>query len=214
MIKSKLIGKSDAPYTAFILHGYGSNYNDMSGLAEELLSSNSQLANKVKFLSLNAPHPWEGGMPNAYQWFSLNSRDEQSVYAGLQSCHSIIEQYISDYIASNNLTWDKIILSGFSQGAMISLHTSIRLHDKIAGVVCFSGTIIKRELVATEAKSKPPMCFIHGKQDEILPYQSSQLAHSQMQSIGVPSTLHLFDNLGHSIDHRCVHAAQKFLLSL
>lgn len=212
-MKQNIIGDPNTKYTAFIMHGYGSNYDDMSALAEEILQDNN-LSRKLHFISLNAPYKWEGGFDNAYQWFSLISRDEKDVYKGLEDTRIMLEKYLQEYLDKTQKNWSDIILSGFSQGAMISLHTALRLENQIAGALCFSGTIIKRETLDTQLKSKPKICLIHGKDDEVLPYQCSELIHLEMQNHKVSSELHIFDHLSHAIDERCIKVAQKFLTKI
>ena len=56
---------------------------------------------------------------------------------------------------------DKIILSGFSQGCMISLQTGLKREDKINSITGYSGKIIDTKHIENNIKSKPDIILMH-----------------------------------------------------
>ena len=71
----------------------------------------------------------------------------------------MINRLMDDYEQSGIMVlyhkdYDKLIFVGFSQGAMMSLYNSIRLKQKCAGVISFSGKLIPPTDLSEEINSR------------------------------------------------------------
>ncbi len=216
ILKIRTHGNVNNPEKIVVLmHGYGSNSADMLGLAKEICASNEGLQNKLLFIVPDAPFAWEGGdYSEARQWFSLISREEAFLLEGLKTARSILLSNIEIWLKNYNLQQENLILSGFSQGAMLSLHTGLRNDEKIAGILAFSGTLIGRETLENDVKQKPKICMIHGTEDEVLPVTYSKIAHKALCDMEIHSQLHTIKYMGHSINEECINIAVNFLLDL
>ena len=149
--------------------------------------------------------------PYGYQWFSLQERTEEAMLAGAQMAHPILDAFIDQQLETHNLTEDKLVLIGFSQGTMMSLFTAPRRKQAVAGVVGYSGRLIGKDLAASETRCHPPMVMINGDQDELVPPDVQPIAVEALSAAGIKIEGHIRPGLGHSIDEEGIRIAQDFL---
>src|SRR5690606_19447317 len=126
-------GGRAAEQLVVLLHGYGADGEDLIGLAPAL----QQVLPAAAFVAPNAPFPCEGA-PFGYQWFGIWDRSPEERMAGLRLAASLIEPFIDDELARYGVPPDRLVLVGFSQGTMTSLHTGLRREVPPAGIVGFS----------------------------------------------------------------------------
>src|SRR5215210_980688 len=110
-----------------LLHGYGSNGNDLISLAPYW----HQAVPDALFLAPNAPEQIPG-MAGAYQWWDLSTRDRASRAAGAARAGPVLDAYIDQQLERYGLTEDELVLVGFSQGTMMALHVGPRRERRIA----------------------------------------------------------------------------------
>lgn len=101
-----------------LLHGVGSNGRDLQPLAQFWQQQHPD----VTFISINAPFPFDQGN-GGYQWFSVTGVTEQSRSARIVAARADFDRTINDLLAEHdiNLQTDKLMLAGFSQGAIMAL---------------------------------------------------------------------------------------------
>jgi phospholipase/carboxylesterase len=189
-----------------MLHGYGSNCDDLISIAPEL-------ANELPdtyFISPNAPFPFEGG-GRAFQWFSLISREEPFMLEGARQAQSILNKFIDDQMLRFELSADQVALLGFSQGTMMSLHNSLRRSKPLAGILGYSGMLLADEHIAKEVQSKPKITLIHGKEDLVLPPFVMDRSKHILNTLGVDCEAFLINKLGHGIDEEGIKIGKAFL---
>ena len=75
-----------------------------------------------------------------------------------------VDDILEGYLENN-----KICLSGFSQGCMMSINVGLSEKEKLAGILGFSGKIINKTELNNRIFTKPSTLLIHGDQDEIVP---------------------------------------------
>lgn len=196
-----------------VMHGYGSNGLDMLDIAEKICYGNKKIAEDYIFIAPNAPFAWEGDENfGGFQWFSLISRDEEFLLQGMQKASEILLYNIDIWLKKYSLSYENLVLAGFSQGAMLSMYNGIRITPQILGVLSFSGTFIGKDTIQSDIKSKPPICLIHGTDDEILPITYSKFAKKIFEDNDIASHLHIIPNLNHGINNHCIDIAIDFLL--
>jgi predicted esterase len=93
---------------------------------------------------------------------------------------------------------------------MLSLQIAASSEQKLAGIVCFSGTLIPYK--SFNGNTKTPICFIYGLQDEVLSPESMQQSAAELTQIGFQVTSHPIANLMHSIDAQGINIANNFIL--
>ncbi len=199
-----------AAKTAVIfVHGYGADGSDLLGLADPL---GPHLPDTV-FFAPDAPERCTAN-PFGFQWFPipwLDGSSEEQALAGLAAAATDLDAFIDKVLADEGLTPDRLALVGFSQGTMMSLHVAPRRAAPIGGLVGFSGRLMRPELLAAEAVSKPPVLLIHGDQDEVVPPASLPEAADALVAAGFETYSHVSKGTGHGIAHDGLSLALSFL---
>lgn len=189
-----------------LLHGVGADGNDLFGLAPILAEQLPDAA----FVSPNAPFPCDMA-PYGYQWFSLQSRAEEDLLAGVQTAAPILNHFIDIQMQEHGVTAAQTALLGFSQGTMTALYTALRRPDRLACLVGFSGAMVAAARLPREAKAKPPVCLIHGDRDMVVPFAAMEIAERSLHAADVPVETHRRSGLGHGIDAQGLEIATRFL---
>jgi phospholipase/carboxylesterase len=205
-------GTTKSPkFLVILLHGYGSNGENLIELANEF----QPIIPDAYFIAPNAIEPWEGGFPNSYQWFSLYVGTERSALDSLvpkiKNANKILLKFIEEQLQRFNLSYENLILIGFSQGSMMSIYQGLIMPKKIAGIISFSGKVVEPNSVGDKIISKPNICLIHGTNDSVLPFSNFQEAQIILNQHGVPFEAHAIEHLDHTIDIRAVRIAQNFI---
>lgn len=198
-----------AKQAVVLLHGYGADGNDLLGLADPLAPHMPDTA----FFAPNAPEKCVGN-PMGYQWFPIpwldGSPEELAKQSMVQSVADV-NAYLDALLEAEGLTPDRLILLGFSQGTMMSLHIAPRRDAAVAGVVGFSGRLMEPETLSAEVVSKPPVLLIHGDQDEVVPPQSLPEAGEALQAAGFEVFAHVMEGTGHGIAPDGLSVALAFM---
>ena len=191
-----------------MLHGYGSNGENLIDLASYF----TDFLPDAYFISPNAPHKFEmSNLAGGYQWFGLTSRDEDFMYTGIKQAAVILNDYIDEQLARFSLSEENLILLGFSQGAMMSMHVAPRRNNKIAGVVAFSGALIGGKTLPEEIISKPSMLLVHGDQDSVVSYDSMNNSLNILKQNQIPAEGITCKGLDHSINMYGMNQAGSFM---
>ncbi len=194
---------------AMLLHGVGADGNDLIGLAPLF----QRALPGALFVSPHAPFPFDMA-PTGFQWFSLQDFGPEPRLAGTRAAAPILEAFIDAQLAEHGLAEDKLVLIGFSQGTMMSLHVGLRRLRPLAGILGYSGMLAGPRLLAEEIKSRPPVLLTHGEDDPIVPVQSLPEAVAGLEAAGVAVESHVRPGLGHGIDDECVRLGQNFLAGI
>lgn len=201
----------DAPKKLVILlHGYGADGADLLGLADVLMPHMPETA----FIAPNAPERSVVN-PMGYQWFPIpwiDGSSEEESRAGMARAVEDLTLFLDETLASENLAPDQVVLFGFSQGTMMSLHVSPRRAEAFAGVVAFSGRLLDPESLEAELKCRPPVLLVHGDQDEVVPPESLPAAAEALQQAGWEKVFaHVQKGTGHGIAQDGLQVALAFM---
>ncbi len=199
---------SGKPPTSIVilLHGYGSNGEDLIGLAPYW----TQDLPDAVFVSPDAPFSCEMGF--GFQWFGLQSWAPMALQAGAETASSFLNTFIDDQMKKYNLPASKLALVGFSQGTMMSLYIGPRRKEKLGGIVGFSGGLIGGEgLIGQPSITKPPVYLAHGEMDSVVPVAAFFHAKETLRQAGFDVTGHTTPGMAHTIDEQGIHEAGIFL---
>jgi phospholipase/carboxylesterase len=180
------------------VHGYGANGADLLGLADPL----SEHLPDTLFIAPDAPEMIPG-MPNGYQWFPIpyiDGSSEEESERGMDAAVEDFNSFLDALMVDEDVLPEQVVLFGFSQGAMMSLHIAPRREDEIAGVVAIAGRLLRPDLLADEVVGRPPILLVHGDQDDVVPPQSLQLAAEALQEAGWKDVFaHVMQGTAHGI---------------
>ncbi len=193
-------------HLSILLHGLGASGADLIALAPLL----AEALPKARFIAPDAPEPCDMA-PMGRQWFSLRDPGSEAREAGVRRAAVDVSAFIDEMLAGLGLGPERLILAGFSQGAMTALYLGLRREVAPAAILCFSGALIAPEALGREIRARPPVCIIHGKADELVPVASATVAAEALSGLGVPVVSHLLDGLGHGIDDAALALAAAFL---
>lgn len=203
-------GPKGAKRLVIFLHGYGANAADLIGLADPLMP---HMPDTV-FVAPDAPEA-SAGVPGGFQWFPIpwidGSSEEESM-AGMERAVSDLTAFLDKIMTAEGVDAAQTVLFGFSQGTMMSLHVAPRRADAFAGVVAFSGRMLKPESLGEEVVSRPPVLLVHGDQDEVVPVQSLPEAAEALEGAGFERVYaHIQKGTGHGIAPDGLQVALAFL---
>lgn len=207
--KSKPPKSGTTKSVVVFLHGYGADGADLLGLSEPL----AQHLPDTAFYAPDAPEPTANN-PFGRQWFPipwLDGSSEAEAAAGLAASAADLNAYLDIVMAAEGITPDKLALIGFSQGTMMSLEIAPRRDAEIAGVVAFSGRLLRPERLAAEARVKPPILLIHGDADPVVPFDDMQKAAEALMAAGFETYGHVMKGTGHGIAPDGLGVAVNFL---
>lgn len=183
----------DKPLVIF-LHGYGSDERDLLGIKDDLSPD-------YTYLSVRAPLEIDGG---GYKWFTQDT--DQAEYEGVTSdvdkstdqLRTFIEQATEKYHTQP----DKVVLVGFSQGAMMSYQIGLQYPELVRGIAPLSGKI----LAALNSRLKPDerlkalKVFIgHGSADTRVPFSGATDAKAVLENLLIIPEFHSYAGAGHTI---------------
>lgn len=192
------------------LHGYGANGADLLGLADVL----GEHLPDTLFVAPDAPETIPG-MPSGFQWFPipwLDGSSEEEAARGMASAVEDLNAFLDALLVDEDLLPEQMVLFGFSQGTMMSLHVAPRREDEIAGVVGFSGRLLRPESLVDETQSRPPVLLLHGDADDVVPVQSLPEAAEALQNAGWKEVYaHIMKGTAHGIAPDGLSVALAFM---
>lgn len=191
-----------------MLHGLGSNGQDLMGLAP-LLAKNLP---DVLFLSPDAPQDYDLAPSGfGYQWFSLRSFEHDFMLKGARAAEPGLNAYIDTILAQTGLAASDLVLLGFSQGTMMSLFAAMRRQAPIAGVVGYSGALLGADELSSATLQKFPVCLIHGDADDVVTVDRYHAAKDALAGAGYVVDSLSIPGLAHGIDDSGIAFGAAFL---
>ena len=183
------------PKNAVILcHGYGGDGKDISILA----SYWKAYLPETIFICPDAPEICAAS-PSGYQWFDLMDRTPDQVLSKSLVAEIKLNKLIDEVKLNNDIPANKIILSGFSQGCMISLQTGIKRKDKINSIIGYSGKIIDTAHLSKNLISRPNIMLMHGDKDQVVTIDGLLEAKNFFNENDYPIETKIFENCEHRI---------------
>ncbi len=195
-----------------LLHGYGADGRDLIDLG-------SHWAERLPGTAFVAPHAPEpcSVAPVGRQWFGYVERNDRERWIGVQAAHPALDAFLDAELARHALPASRLALVGFSQGAMMALHTGLRRLPPPAGIVAISGMHAQpsereAETAGTPPHGHPPVLLIHGDRDEVIPVGALTRARVSLAAAGINPEWHIIRGLGHGIDEEGLELAGDFLV--
>jgi phospholipase/carboxylesterase len=140
----------------------------------------------MNYLLLNAPDPYYGG----YSWFDFAG--DASV--GVKRSAKLIADLLDEQRAKGFST-EQTILSGFSQGCLMTIEVGCRYPHRFAGLVGISGYVHEPEQLVKELSpvaKQQRFLITHGYQDPILPFDMVKGQMMGLKAAGLDIEWHEF----------------------
>ena len=172
-----------APPLVLLLHGIGSNEEDLFGLAPYL---------DERFLVVSARAPLALGY-GGYGWFNLEitPRGMAADLAQAKRSLDLLPGFVDELVDAYGADPGRVYLMGFSQGAMMSLALALTRPEKVAGIVAMSGRLPRQVIESEpdrEALKGKPFIVTHGLYDPVLPVENGRAARDYLAALGVALT--------------------------
>jgi phospholipase/carboxylesterase len=176
-----------------LLHGYGSNENDLFALA-------SQMPGNYYVFSLRAPYAIGA---EQYQWYEIKraSGNIEINFAQEELSRKKVIKFIDQLVLKYKLNKNKIIVAGFSQGGILAEAIGLTSPEKVAGVACFSGRFLPelKPMMKSKAQLQNKKIFLaNGTQDQLLTINLAEENYKALTALGL-KVRYKKDAIGHSI---------------
>lgn len=198
------IVKSTHPPVLILLHGVGSNEQDLFSLA-------NRLPDNYRVISARAPIRLG---ENSFAWYQVDFSTGKPVFNIEQEKNSraVLIQFI-DQIKSKYAVSDKIYLGGFSQGGIMSYGVGLTRPDLVDGIAVMSGRLLEeiKPLVVANDKLQALKIFIsHGTNDPVLNIQYARTSVEYLKTLNIHPTYHEYPAV-HTINNDMLLDLVKWL---
>jgi len=186
--------RSDRAPLLIMLHGYGSDEND-------LFSFSSELPEELFIISLKAPYSLE---PFGHAWYAINFDSDQNKWSNTEQAiksRDLVTKFIDEAIQHYPVKKDNITLLGFSQGTVLSYAVALMYPEKVQNIIALSG-YIDQDLLPEQAdvNSYKHLDFYcsHGTEDQVIPVDWARRAQPFLNSLNIKNRYSEFP-VGHGV---------------
>ena len=201
--KAKL-GKT--PPVVLLLHGYGSNENDLFSFAEYLHPS-------LLVVSLRAPYD----LPmNGNAWYSINFDAEQGKWSDNEEAiesRELVLKFLDELMEIHPYDKSQVHLLGFSQGAILSYALGLTSPKRFASVIALSGYLNENITQFPRPEDAPALYAAHGSLDEVVPFDWGKRSVEMLKQKGFAIEFDTYP-IGHTIGQDGFHKLLEWQNSL
>lgn len=154
----------DAP-VLIMLHGYGSDENDLFSFA-------SELPEELYIISAKAPYQLQ---PYGNAWYAIHFDAPQGKWSDTEQAlesRETIAKFIDEVCDTYPINRDNVTLLGFSQGTILGLATALTYPEKVKNVIALSG-YLNHDLLPQDINTKDythlNIYVSHGSVDQVIP---------------------------------------------
>jgi phospholipase/carboxylesterase len=185
--------KTVHPPVVILLHGLGSNENDLFSFA-------NALPDNFLVISARAPHTQGQG---GYAWYQVDFSSGKPVAntAQVDKSRNAILQFLSQLKKLHDFDEHQVYLCGFSQGAIMSYAVALTSPDKIKGIAVLSGRLLEevKPMIRKGDQLKKLAVFIgHGTTDNVLGFPYATDADKYLRTRGINAIFKKYP-IAHSI---------------
>ncbi len=195
------------PPVIFMLHGYGSNEEDLFSFAQEL-------PQEFCIISVRAPHTL---MPYGYAWYAIHfdaadgkwSDDKQAIASRDQ-----IKTFILEAVDAYNLDAEKVTMLGFSQGTILSYAVALTYPKVVKNIIGLSGYINESILKTAREKNEYAHLAVyasHGSVDQTISVAWARKIPSVLKELEITYEYQEFP-VGHGVSPHNFYAFRNWLL--
>ena len=181
------------PPLLILLHGYGSNEQDLFSFSEEL-------PDELIIISARAPYTMGNG---SFAWYEINFDNNNDKFSDLEQARKSIgkiAQFIKEIKQKYSSELSKTFLLGFSQGAILSYAFSFLHPNKVNHVIALSG-YINEELIQNNSKDldiKTSYYISHGLVDQMIPIDLARKSKIILNNLKLENSYNEYP-IGHGV---------------
>jgi phospholipase/carboxylesterase len=186
--------KLDKNPLILLLHGYGSNEEDLFSFATEL-------PEEYYIISARAPYDMQYG---AFAWYAINFDADENKFSDHEQAkvsRDLIAGFIDELIQTYPIDAQKVTLVGFSQGAILSYAVALSYPEKVQKVVAMSG-YLNLEIVAEDYLKNNfnnlKIFASHGTVDQVIPVEWARKTPAILENLGINITYKEYP-IGHGV---------------
>ena len=189
-----------------LLHGYGSN-------EEDLFSFASELPEAYYVISARAPYDM---MYGSYAWYAINFDADENKFSDhdqAKQSRDLIAKFIDELIDYYPIDANNITLIGFSQGCILSYAVALSYPQKVQRVVAMSGYLnldIAQENYADNDFKNLKIFASHGTVDQVIPVDWARKAKPILERLGINITYKEYP-IGHGVSPQNFFDFKKWL---
>lgn len=206
LVRPSSITSGKAP-VLIMLHGYGSDENDLFSFA-------SELPEELLIISARAPYQLQ---PYGNAWYAINFDAVQGKFSDNEQAKEsriAISNFIDEVIANYPVDKDNITLLGFSQGTILSYAVALSEPAKVKNVIALSG-YINTEIISAEFEKNDfsglSIYASHGSQDQVIPVSWARKAPELLKNLGIEHSFSEFP-VGHGVHPQNFTELKKWLV--
>lgn len=200
---------ADIEQLAILCHGFGAPGDDLVPIGAEVLETKA--VSNTRFIFPAAPvslAPLGYGAGRAWWLLDMDRlalaqshpgeasvRLREETPAGLPTARRMLMSLIDEASRQAKLPLSRILLGGFSQGAMLATDVALRLEEAPKALMIFSGALINESDWKRRAPTRKGLRVFqsHGRQDPLLPFQNAEALRDLLQDAGLAVTFAPFD---------------------
>jgi len=177
-----------------MLHGYGSDENDLFSFA-------SELPEELFIISVRAPFPMQ---PYGNAWYAIYFDNTSGKFSDTQQAKTsrdLIATFIDEAVAAYDIDKEHVTLLGFSQGTILSYAVALNYPEKVKNVIALSG-YINEELLPEDVTEKDysnlDFYCSHGSVDQVIPVEWARKAKPFLDKLKIKNQFSEFP-VGHGV---------------
>jgi len=182
---------ADQPLPLLVaIHGMGSRPERFAGAFENM-------AVPARVILPLAPHPTASG---GGSWFGFRVDDPDREAFG-RRVYEAADQVVDlmSWAEGAFPTCGEPVITGFSQGGMVSFAVAATWPDAIGAAVPVGGDMALTLVPVAAPADPPPVIAFHGDADEVVPIGPVREAVGALDAAGYDAALHSYADVGHSI---------------
>jgi phospholipase/carboxylesterase len=185
---------TDKTSLLILLHGYGSN-------EEDLFSFASELPNDLLIISARAPQTLGFG---SYAWYTIHFNNTQGKFSDTAEAieaRELIATFIQEVQKKYQIAPSKTFLLGFSQGTILSYAVALNYPKLVQKVIALSGYInpdLLPENLHEKDYSKLDFFISHGSVDQVIPAEWANKAPEFLNQLGIKNCYQEYP-VGHGV---------------
>ena len=186
-----------------MIHGRGADMHDLADLAPML-----DPASGCRFVFPNAAKPFEPypGMAMGWTWFDGWPPEGDSLVESRAEMLRFLDEIVAKYPTPEG----KLVVGGFSQGALMALDSGLRTTQKLAGILAMSGGLYENDLPDLRTHAGLPVFIAHGTADDVVPVTHARRARRLLEDAGLDVTYDEYP-MGHQVAAEEADAVREFL---